>query len=297
MIVNQATLQNIYRGFKTIFSMALGAVQPVYQKITTTVPSSTREEEYKWLGKVPRMREWLGDRVVQNLSAYGYTIKNKDWEATVAVDRNDIEDDTIGIYNPLVQALGQSAALHPDEIIFDLLAAGFVNKCYDGQPYFAPEHVDGDQAAQNNVSNKTLTPDSYGAARTAMMSLVDDRGNPLKITPNLLVVPPGQEQMGRKILLAETDAYGATNPWKGTAELLVAPELAANNQAWFLLDVSKPIKPLIYQARRAPQFVAKDQPENDAVFMKKEFMYGVDCRDNVGYGLWQMAYGSTGTVA
>ncbi|WP_334110868.1 Mu-like prophage major head subunit gpT family protein [Thermodesulfitimonas autotrophica] len=297
MIVNQATLQSIYRSFKTIFNKAFENTQPVYPRIATEVPSSTREEEYKWLGKVPRMREWIGDRVIQNLAAHGYTIKNRDWEATVAVDRNDIEDDAIGIYTPLIQALAQSAALHPDELVFELLVNGFTQKCYDGQPFFAAEHVDGNQPPQSNVSTAKLSAASYAAARAAMMSFKDEHGRPLKIVPNLLVVAPANEETARKILMAETDATGATNPWRGTAELLVAPELAGNDNMWFLLDVSKPIKPLIFQRRRAPQFVAKDQPDDENVFMKKEFLYGVDSRDNAGYGLWQLAYGSTGTAA
>ncbi|WP_261945385.1 Mu-like prophage major head subunit gpT family protein [Paenibacillus melissococcoides] len=37
------------------------------------------------------------------------------------MDRNDIEDDTIGLYNPIVQDMGQSAAAHPDELVFGLL--------------------------------------------------------------------------------------------------------------------------------------------------------------------------------
>ena len=137
MIVNQAALQSIYRSFKTIFNQALENTKPIYERVATVVPSTTREEEYKWLGKVPRMREWIGDRVIQNLAAYGYTIRNRDWEATLAVDRNDVEDDTIGIYTPLIQALAQSAALHPDELVFELLVNGFTLKCYDGQPFFA----------------------------------------------------------------------------------------------------------------------------------------------------------------
>jgi phage major head subunit gpT-like protein len=296
VIVNQATLQAIYRSFKTIFAKALETAQPVYERIATVVPSSTREEEYKWLGKVPRMREWIGDRVVQNLAAYGYTIKNRDWEATVAVDRNDIEDDTIGIYTPLIQALGTSAALHPDELIFELLVNGFTQKCYDGEPFFSSNHVDGDQPAQSNMTNAALSEASYAAARSAMMSFKDEHGRPLKIVPNLLVVPPALEGVARKILMAETNVAGETNVWRGTAELLVAPELAGHDTMWFLFDTTKPIKPLIFQRRKAPEFVAKDDPSDTNVFMKKEFLYGVDCRDNAGYGLWQLAYGSTGTA-
>lgn len=50
---------------------------------------------YAWLGDIPGMREWIGDREVQNLTASDYTIKNKDFELTVGVDRNAIEDDIV----------------------------------------------------------------------------------------------------------------------------------------------------------------------------------------------------------
>jgi phage major head subunit gpT-like protein len=40
-----------------------------------------------------------------------------------------------------------------------------------------------------------------------------------------------------------------------------------------------------------------DSSTDQNVFMKKQFLYGVDCRDNAGFGLWQMAYGSTGETA
>jgi phage major head subunit gpT-like protein len=296
MIINQATLQGIYRSFKVIFNQAFTNAKPNYDQVATVVPSSTREEDYKWLGKVPRMREWVGERVVQNLSAYSYEIKNKDWELTVAVDRNDIEDDTIGIYNPLVQMIGQSAAMHPDEIVFDLLLAGFNTLCYDGQYFFDGDHKDGDGPIQSNVSNKKLSADNYGAARAAMMSILDDKGNPLDIMPSLLVVPPQLEAAAKSILTAET-INGTTNIYRNSAQLLVAPRLAKNPNAWFLMDTSKAIKPIIFQKRKPPEFTMLTNPDDQNVFMRKEYIYGVDCRDNAGYGLWQLAYGSTGEVA
>jgi phage major head subunit gpT-like protein len=67
---------------------------------------------------------------------------------------------------------------------------------------------------------------------------------------------------------------------------------AGANPAWFLLDTRRALKPLIYQERKKPQFVAKDDPSDDRVFMKDEFVYGVDMRCNVGFGFWQMAFGS-----
>jgi phage major head subunit gpT-like protein len=39
-----------------------------------------------------------------------------------------------------------------------------------------------------------------------------------------------------------------------------------------------------------------DKPDDENVFMRKKFRYGVDDRKNVGYGLWQLAYGSKQTL-
>lgn len=297
MIVNQATLQSIYRGFQVIFNQAIQNAKPDYERIATIVPSSVKEEEYKWLGKVPRMREWIGDRVVHNLAAYGYAIKNKPFEATVGVDREDIEDDSLGVYNPLIQALGQSAVMHPNDLIFALLLAGFTSFCYDGQYFFDEDHQDGDGPIQSNKGVAALDSDPYSTARAQMMSLKDEHGNSLNIVPNLLVVAPANDKKGREILLAERLANGATNVNKDTAELLVVPALSASPLAWFLLDTTKPVKPLIFQQRKKAEFVALDNPSDQNVFMRKEFLYGVDSRDNAGYGLWQLAYGSTGAGA
>jgi phage major head subunit gpT-like protein len=58
-----------------------------------------------------------------------------------------------------------------------------------------------------------------------MMGFKDAEGKPLGITPSLLVVPPDLEAEAREILMNERDAQGATNKWKGSAELLVLPWL------------------------------------------------------------------------
>lgn len=295
MIVNQAALEAIYQGFQTIFAEAFQAATPLWDKVATMVPSSTKQEAYKWLGRLPRMREWIGPRVIQNIGAYEWTIVNKPWEATVGVDREDVEDDTIGVYRPIIQGLGQSAATHPDELIFPLLLGGFAALCYDGQYFFDTDHSEGASGTQSNKGTPALAAASYATARATMMALKDDQGNSLNIMPNLLVVPPQLEAKGREILKAATIS-STTNVWKDSADLLVAPLLASQAAYWFLLDTTKPIKPLIFQQRKATEFVSMDNPTDDNVFFNKEFVYGADCRDNVGYGLWQLAYGSNGTT-
>lgn len=294
MIVNQQALLGITTGFKTIFNKVFSETKTDWEKIATKVPSETSEESYKWLGKIPRMREWIGDREIQNLTGADYAIKNKDFEVTIGVDRNDIEDDKIGVYNPVIQDIAQSTVTFPDTLVFKLLVSGFATKCYDGQPFFSDAHKIGKKTVVNK-NNKKLSTESYAEARRNMMSIKDENGESLRIIPDTLVAPPALEDEARKILMAD-QIEGTTNIYKNTATLLVVPELAGEDTSWYLLCTSKPLKPLIYQERKAPKFDALIDDKDDNVFMRKQYLYGVHARANAGYGFWQMAYGSTGEV-
>ena len=225
MIINRANLQSLYIGFKTNFQGAFDAAASEWSRIATEVPSTTKTNEYGWLGNFPNMREWIGPRAVQSIQNHGYALKNRPFELTVGVDRDDIEDDNIGIYKPMMEEMGRSAKAHPDQLVFgELLGGSFATACYDGQNFFDPDHP-----------------------------VID----------------------------------------AGGSEISVSNMQAGDGPAWFLLDVARPLKPFIFQKRKAPEFVAKTDPEtSDRVFEEKEFVYGVDYRGTVGHGFWQMAYAS-----
>ena len=222
MIINQASLTAAHKSFKVIFNQAFDGAPSLWELVAMLAPSNTREQGYPWLGDFPGMREWIGDRVIKDLSAYDYTIKNKSYEATIGVDREDIEDDLLGLYAPRVQGLAQAAKEHPDILVYALLKAAFTIRCFDGQYFCDTDHPWGDAQVSNS-------------------------------------------------------AGGAGEPW-------------------FLLDLRRPIKPIILQMRKKPEFVALDKPDNEANFMRKKYLYGVDDRKNVGFGLWQLAYGSKQTL-
>ena len=139
------------------------------------VPSTTGEQDYKWLGQMPGMREWIGEREVQALAAYDYLIKNKKFEMTIGVPRDDIEDDKYGVYTPLFSNMGEAAALQPDELVFGAMMSGFNEKCYDGLSFFNTAHKVGD-ATYSNRSNKKLSRESYMEGRSSIMSIKGDKG-------------------------------------------------------------------------------------------------------------------------
>ncbi len=291
MIIDQAKVLEIYKTLSVVYGTAYQRAKPKWEQLATRVPSSTRENAYKWLGQMPTMREWVGARLVNNLSVSDYTIKNKPWELTVGVDRDDIEDDNLGIYNPILQDMGESARLHPDKLVIALLKDGITNLCYDGKAYFATDHPMAGSTKSNRLSGATtaLAGVGFGKAKACLLEMTDDEGEPLDVGEQfILAVPPALEEAGRELLHADRIGSGKTNVWKDAADLLVLPRLAGEDKVWYLLATGKPLKPLIFQARRAPEFVALDKPDSENVFKNKEILYGVDARYNAGYGFWQM---------
>lgn len=295
MIINGQALNSLYVGFKTLFNKQMELTPATKDKIATTVPSSTSIEQYAWLGMFPKMREWVGSRVVQALQAHGYTIKNKDFEMTIAVSRSAIDDDTYGIYSPLFSQMGESAKRHPDEIVWECLRNGFTANCYDGTTYFSASHKVGEKTLSNKTTAK-LSMDSYKAARTIMMSYTNESGQPLGIIPDLLIVPPQLEAAALEIVNTQY-INGTTNPYYQTAKVHVEPELAGKPSNWYLACTTKFIKPIIYQERKKIQFVSLTKPTDPNVFMENQYVYGADGRDAAGYGLWQLCYGGTGENA
>lgn len=227
MKITATSLQALRVGFQAEFQKAFGAVPTMRDRVAKTVNSTTGSNVYGWLKGITGMREWLGARVIDNLSEAAYTILNKSFEKTIGVDRDHIEDDQLGLYTDAFQIMGDGAARLPEELVWGLLKAGFATNCYDGQFFFDTDHP------------------IIGAD-------------------------------GAETVFANTDGGSGT--------------------PWFLICSNRPLKPIIFQERKKPNFVAKDKEDDENVFNNKQFVYGVDSRCNVGYGLPQLAWGSKQTL-
>lgn len=222
--LSHALIKALNVGFDHSFKEGVGRAESQYLKIATKTKSNTTSTTYGWLGKMPSMREWIGARVIQDISNSGYSIVNKKFESTIGVDRVDIDDDNIGIYAPLFEELGREGAVYADELIGGLLAAGDATPCYDGQNFFDKEHP---------VYEK-----HDGTGAVSKVSNISDGEGP----------------------------------------------------AWYILDCSRAIKPLIYQERDALEMTAMDKVDDENVFTFDQFRYGTRLRCNVGFGFWQMAH-------
>jgi phage major head subunit gpT-like protein len=299
MLVNKATIAAVFLTLKTTFNNAFDATPSQWQQTAMLVPSGSGQNDYTWLSKFPKMRKWIGDKVIKALEAFKYTVVNDDFEATVEVDRNDIEDDSLGIYRPQAEMAGYSAKQLPDEIVADLKNNAFANKCYDGQYFYDSDHPVAGASVANlgtvalSGATQAAAVASYGVARTAIMSFKDDEGRPLGLVPDTLEVGPALEVQGKRLVAMEKLADDTPNPYFGTAKLVVNPRLTSTT-AWFLHVTSMPVKPFVYQERKAPVFVEQTDQQSDNVFMRKKFRFGAEARVAGGYAFWQMSWGSTG---
>ncbi|MDP2153810.1 MAG: Mu-like prophage major head subunit gpT family protein [Methylotenera sp.] len=302
MLVNKETIGNVFISLKTTFNNAFAAAPSVWQKIAMRVPSTTGQNDYAWLSNFPKMRKWIGDKQVKSLEAAKYTLVNDDFEATVEVDRNDIEDDTLGIYGPQAEMAGWSAKQMPDEGILEVVNLGFTTACYDGQYFFDTDHTVAGASVSNkgtkvlSISTLAAAQASYGAYRTAMKKFKDDEGRPLNVTPNVLLVGPALEDTANALMTNDKLEDGKPNPYKNTATVVVDARITSDT-AWFLLDTTKPVKPFVFQDRKSPVFVEQTDAQSDDVFSRKKFKFGAEARAAFGYGFWQLAFGSDGTVA
>lgn len=304
MLVNKDVIQAIFIGLNSSFRQGFKEAPTQWQETAMLVPSTASQNDYNWLSNFPRMRKWFGQKVINSLSAFKYSIVNNDFEVTVEVDRNDIEDDQLGMYVTHAQMAGFSARQLPDEIVADLKNNAFVNKCYDGQYFYDTDHPVKDSAGVAGVVSNKLTAAlsaatqaaaaaSFGAARITILSFKDEEGRPLNLVPSVLEVPPALETAANMLMLSDKLVDGTPNPYKGMARVLVNPRLTSDT-AWFLHVTNQPVKPFIYQERKAPVFVSQTNMEADDVFFSRLFKYGAEARAAGGYGFWQMSVGSTG---
>lgn len=156
MDINRASLAALNTAFNTAFKNSLKDTPSTWAKIAMRVSSTTRHQAYPKLSDIKGMREWVGSRFVQRLDKDGFTITNRKFENTIAVASDDIADDQIGIYTPMVQDFGQTAAELPDELVYEQLLKGFDTAHYDGQNFFDDDHpVLDEHGVERSVSNYT----------------------------------------------------------------------------------------------------------------------------------------------
>lgn len=304
MQLTPTTAASLFNAWNLSFQKGYSETPTWWQEMAFKYTSSTEQESFAWSSRVMQLREWFGERQARSIGAYTQVIVNRDFESTVEVDRNKILDDQYGVFNFFMQDLGRAARKWPDLLMKSVLQNGQTQACYDGQNFFDTAHPIDRYAGQIAAATQQnywsaamgLTFDNYQTVRSNMLAYKGEDGVPLGVTPNLLIVPPQLEVTARLICDAEsvapqtlgtnTQAGANTNVLKGTARVLVIPELADQAATWYLADTTKGMKPLVFQERQAPQIITLRDATTENMFKRKKMLWGVDTRGNAAGGLW-----------
>ena len=309
MAVTAAELASITTGYNVAFRRGLTSLQgPIgWQMMATEVTSTNGTEVYPISGRIAKMREWDGDRIVREHQVYGYELRNKKFEDTVSVLADDMDDDKYGLYDGSMEGLGQASARLPYEQVVEAVVAGVSTVCFDGEYYFDTDHpIDPAGGSSTTYANEfgsmTLSATNVALGRSYMEVRTDEYGVNLGVTATHLAVPPALRKLGEEICRASTiiqyvgtagtdlAATSPTNVLQGQLQLIVIPELHADSDTtWYLFDLSKSTKPFSWQWRLRPQFASLTRPDSETVFYKDKYVFGAKARGAAGFGLPHLA--------
>lgn len=274
------TMRELFFAFNAHLQKGLGGGWDGWTKFCSVINSGTLIEKYPMTIIAGGMREWIGERVINQISGKLFEVVNRDYEHTEMVNRNDIEDDNLGFYQALFTEMGINAAnLWPELAVQALTGTG---KWADGVSFFSATRKIG-KAVINNVVSGELTVANYETARAQMMQFCKPDGKtPLGLVPDTLMVGPQLEVTARKILKADLVIENNTtvsNVHRDECEILVNPLLTGDNAGkWYLMNTKRGIKPVVVQKRKVGPLVRWDKDSDTCVKDHNRNEYGLHYR-------------------
>lgn len=303
MDINAANMSDLFKVFNTAFSdgMQVSGERihpelPTVEELAMEGVSTSASAVHAWLQQIPSIRKWIGDRLVNNIASEKLTVVNDDYENTVEMPRNAVEDDQYGLYTPLVRAMGVDAGNLWMKLAISALVAN--DNWVDSKAFFAADRTYGDNTI-NNYTTDALSADTFAAAVQAMQNYAGHNGEPLEVMPRLLLVGPKNRNTAWNILKNQFVVGGATNKaahiqnaLQGICDFRVSPRLTgAYDDYWFLLGEMGGVKPVYVQKRKEPVLVALDKDTDEPVFSRNAIVYGTHARGAAFLTLPHLAYG------
>ena len=291
MNITAANLDALFKTYQTKFTEAQKNAQ---QRVT---PNDLQPEDiaisfiaggsstqHSWLNQLKGIHEWVGQRVIEQLKLGKLTVVNRDFENTVTVSRNEIEDDQYGVYAPLIGMMGADAENLWKKLALEALLGN--GDWADGNKFFCSGRVlkeaEGDSAAIT-ITNGVTTAFSKAAVETAIAAMRGWKlggGEPAEVRPDVLLVGPSLEGAAKQVCEADLVSDGtATVSNVSTAKALkvrVSPLITGNN--WFVLGDKNGVKAVGVQKRKLPQLTRMDKDTDQEAFMSNNFLYGVHAR-------------------
>jgi len=242
----------------------MSTIQMDWQKVAMTINMDERAIDLVDLGAVPMPVERKGPFTVQDIIEKTIQIKPRDWDITIGISYNAVQDDQTGDLERKARSATRNFQRHINNRVFTVLNAGdgqTYGACYDSQDFFDSDHVDAGAEYQTNQDNENtlaLSIDNFETVWVAAQGFVDDQGEEQGYVYDQLVVPPALYREAANIVRnewAHDTANRERNPWNGLLkDPIVSPKL--DSTAWHVIASSEEIKPIIVAIREQPNLQA-----------------------------------------
>ncbi len=232
------------------------------------------------------MREFGDERQPAVLNTTVSLARPVKYEKTIAVKAEDIEDDNLGKYSAMVDALAIASHRTPMATVVNALTAGFTTKTADNEFFFSDSH--------GNLQAGVLNATNLNAAAEKIAEQTDSQGSPLGLMADTLFVGPKNAAAAREILNAQV-INGTTNVNYNAYKLVVTPYIT--DTKWFLADTKEGIKGIELIVRVSPdKIIAKNIENSDNAFNRDIYEWGTRGRFCAAYHAPKLMVGSLGVA-
>jgi len=214
MSITQAQIDALKTTLQANFQKGLINTPSNWEKIARNMPSSSKSNTYAWLSQWPSFRKWVGSRLHKAIAENAYTVSNDKYEATIDVQRTDIEDDTFGQYATVAMGHGEAAARLMDEVIFTALANGWTTNCYDNQYFFDVDHP---VYANPDGTGAVTATSNIQAGTNAPWYLFCPNAPALIMQERMAAVMESQTNANASTNVFENDVFSFGGRWRGAA--------------------------------------------------------------------------------
>lgn len=289
-----------------LYDQMLGSDQ-IINALAQRVPPKGRQriQRIAWGEAFPQLREWVGDRVLQNVFGEEITLETKAYEMTYPIDRVDAElDGDAALLQPkdIAAKIMAGYAVGIADLVYDPLRKNQLS--YDSQNMFDTDHTHPDGSTGSNVLDLSDASISRSATGNPTM---DEAARELRRAMALLqvnrklrgrirmvgdvalavVVKSDGTQYGYHQLLTE-DKFpdGRTNALAGKFALMRddSPESGDEKKVDFIMADPGGVRPSILMEVQRPGPVVVDlQPLARKGAMGNHGLYAI------GPGFWQAA--------
>jgi len=298
-MINAQFVDLLQLGLNEVFSvqreeLAADAVRPLLYDVEDTDWAFVRNQEIGGLGN---MSTFNGAIEYDGISeGFQITYTNGRYVLGEAFSVDLINDDLYGQINKYPAKMAFAT-----ERTMEIQGASLFNNAFnttvftggDGLSLCNSSHVyrNSSQAAQSNSGTSALTYDNLIATRKLMKAFVDDRGQLLRVMPNLLLVPRGLEDVAISLTQSPDQpntANRSINPiqrFMPGIQYVVWDYLNDTNN-WFLIDSRLMKFYLHWYVREAPNFALDPTSIFNLVFKAR-----VTGRWSFGFDEWSWIYG------